>query len=420
MTAFPRTESLGPSGSPAVHPSLSPAQDQPLAPGLSAAPHPSDAARWATLLDRLDPDRLTDTFLALIGQVPGYSPSPLPHAEVVRSARRTFVSLVAGLRDGGLDDDTAIAHHVGVSRARAGIPLTSLMTAIRHDFSVLWEELIAVSEEADAELIVRHTGIVLRTVDQYVGQTQRAYVAERTRMDEEASSVRQGLIAALFQSPGPAGERVGRIAEQLGIPVAARYSVAVARGEEIAALRVFVSESERAGATVHTHHSGDSLAAFTHAAAPAGSRLAEIRAQLLTQRVGVAEAAALADVARAAATAGSLAALLGPEEHGAMTWTRGWARLAGRHLLDAGTPAIADVHAALAGCGPAERARLEEAARSYLVTGSIGESAAQLFCHRNTLANRLRRFAELTGVDPLVPEQAARLVVGWAAPPPSA
>ncbi|MGO3280856.1 MAG: helix-turn-helix domain-containing protein, partial [Brevibacterium aurantiacum] len=40
--------------------------------------------------------------------------------------------------------------------------------------------------------------------------------------------------------------------------------------------------------------------------------------------------------------------------------------------------------------------------------------AAELFCHRNTVANRLRRFADLTGVDPMIPAEAARLVVGWA------
>ncbi len=97
-----------------------------------------------------------------------------------------------------------------------------------------------------------------------------------------------------------------------------------------------------------------------------------------------------------------------------MTWSRGWARLAARSLLDAGSPILADVHDALARCTPAERVRLEEAVRRYLDTGSIGAAAEALYCHRNTLANRLRRFADLTGVDPLVPADAARLVVGWA------
>ena len=54
-----------------------------------------------------------------------------------------------------------------------------------------------------------------------------------------------------------------------------------------------------------------------------------------------------------------------------------------------------------------------EAVQTYLSTGSIAESAARLYCHRNTLMNRLRRFTELTGIDPTVPAQAARLVVAW-------
>jgi DNA-binding PucR family transcriptional regulator len=68
---------------------------------------------------------------------------------------------------------------------------------------------------------------------------------------------------------------------------------------------------------------------------------------------------------------------------------------------------------ALADCGRVERERLIEAVRAYLASGSIGASAAELFCHRNTVANRLRRFSELTGVDPMIPAEAARLVVGW-------
>jgi DNA-binding PucR family transcriptional regulator len=67
----------------------------------------------------------------------------------------------------------------------------------------------------------------------------------------------------------------------------------------------------------------------------------------------------------------------------------------------------------LAKCSATERRRLTESARAYLRTGSISTAAEELFCHRNTLMNRLKRFAELTGVDPTIPEQAAQLVVGW-------
>lgn len=382
---------------------------------LSDTPQPDDRGRWLELLDRLDLDQLTETFLGLVGSVPGYDPPPIPRSELRRTGRLSFKALVDGLRAGGFDDAITIAADVGVSRARAGIPITSLMTAIRHDFTVLWEALTRVAEADDAELLVRHTGIVLRTVDEYVGQTQRAYVAERERMREEEASVRQGLIASLFQEPQPAGPHLHSIAHELGIPPEAPLVVLAATDRDIAPLRVAISEIERAGGRVHTHHLGDTLVAFARQLDLPGSRLEELGRQLLELRVGVVIAATgIAELRRSATTASELAHLFAPDEEGAMTWSRGWARLAARSLLVSGRPILADVQPALERCGEAERTRLEEAVRSYLRTGSVSESAAELFCHRNTLTNRLRRFADLTGIDPTVPEQSARLVVGWA------
>ena len=382
---------------------------------LSDTPDPGDRTRWLELLDRLDPKALTDTFLSLVAAVPGYDPAPIPGAELRRTALLSFLTLIEGLRAGGFDGPIGIATDVGVSRARAGVPLPSLMTAIRHDFTVLWEALTRVAETDDAELIVRHTGIVLRTVDEYVGQTQRAYVAERERMREEQASVRQGLIASLFQEPQPAERHIRTVATELGLPYGAPLVVIAAAADDIAPMRVAVSELERAGTRVHTHHLGDALIAFTRQVELPGSRIETLVERLLELRIGVVVAVSgIAELRRSAATARELAHLFEPGEEGAMTWGRGWARLAARSLHAAGRPVLADVQSALAQSGAAERTRLEEAARSYLRTGSIGASAAELFCHRNTLANRLRRFAELTGVDPTIPEQAARLVVGWA------
>ena len=381
---------------------------------LRDQPLPGDRKRWIELLEALDLDELTDRFMSRVVSVSGYDPAPIPVSELKRTGLLSFRSLVEGLRAGGFEGQVAISTEVGVSRARAGIPLEALMTAIRHDFNVLWEALTRVATQDDAELVIRHTGIVLSTVDDYVSQVQQAYVAEQQRMREEQSSVRQGLIAGLFQDLHPTDERLATIASGLGIDPDGPLLVVAATGEDTPALRVLVSDHERAGGTMFTHHLGDVLIAFTRSSELAGSRLAAIERRLGEARVGLVEATGIASLRRSALTASDLAQLLTADEVGAMTWERGWARLAARALNAAGNSIVTDVERALAVCGVAERERLVEAVRTYLRTGSIGTSAGELFCHRNTVANRLRRFAELTGVDPMIPAEAARLVVGWA------
>ncbi|MHA3685390.1 helix-turn-helix domain-containing protein [Leucobacter sp. HY1910] len=382
---------------------------------LRGVPETGDTPRWHELLDQLDAETLTETFVSRLSTVPDYAPLPVPAAEVRRTGRLSFEALIHGLKDGGFTAPVAVASDVGVSRARAGIPLTSLMTAIRLDFSVLWEGLTQIAQKADAELVIRHTGIVLQTVDDYAGQTQQAYAAERQRMNDEASSVRQGLIASLFQGPPPPTDRLAFIAKELGFVANEPLIVIAATEDDVPALRVFVAECTRAGAVVHTHHLGDALVAFTRSRRLPGSRLDDLRSRLYDMRVGIAVAEEGFNELRQVGTdARDLAYLLSPHEHGAMTWERGWARLAAQQLAASGHGILTDVNRALESTGSAERSRLEESVRSYLATGSVGDSAAELYCHRNTLTNRLRRFAELTGVDPTVPEQAARLVVGWA------
>ena len=391
---------------------------------LRDRPEPGDERRWLELLDALDLEELTDRFMTRVVTVSGYDPAPIPVSELRRTGRLSFSTLIEGLRAGGFDGPVAVSTEVGVSRARAGIPLEALMTAIRHDFNVLWEVLTRVANQEDAELVIRHTGIVLSTVDEYVSQVQQAYTAERTRMRAEEDSVHAGLIASLFDDPDPTSERLSRIATGLGLDVDSPLLVVAATGDDVRALRVIISDHVRAGGTMFTHHLGEVLIAFTQVwgnGDPAtsvrggGGQASEALARRIAEaRVGSVRAESIGTLRRSALTARDLADVITPDETSAMTWRRGWARLAARSLNAAGNPILVDVESALAACGPVERERLVEAVRAYLASGSIGASAGQLFCHRNTVANRLRRFAELTGVDPMIPAEAARLVVGWA------
>jgi DNA-binding PucR family transcriptional regulator len=59
--------------------------------------------------------------------------------------------------------------------------------------------------------------------------------------------------------------------------------------------------------------------------------------------------------------------------------------------------------------------RIIETVEAYIATGSIAETAAQVYCHRNTVVNRLRIFRRSTGYDVTVPRHAAAVTLALAA-----
>lgn len=382
-----------------------------------AFPVLSDSSRWTALLDRLDSDALTDLFIERIQLVDGYDPPRIPLAEIRRTGRLSFDALIHGLRssEDRPDERIQVATDVGVSRARAGVPVESLMTAVRLDFSILWSALLDLAAEEDSALLVRHTARVWHTVDNYARQTQVAHAEESQRIHNEQYSVRQGLVAVLFQDPEPTEELLRHVARDLGLDPEAPLVVVAAVDGGIAELRVLLASAARSGATTFTHHLGNALIAFWAEEHREGLPLAELTAQAAGLRLGlVARRQGLLSLRADAGSAVELAHLLGPEETLALTPARGWARLARRRLSESGFVVGTEITAALATCTETERTRLLEAIRSYLKTGNVNASAAELFCHRNTVTNRLHRFEELTGIDVTVPEQSARLVVGWA------
>lgn len=391
----------------------------PSVPQSAVCENPADATRWHTLLRQLSVQRLTDTFIGKLLTLPDYSDAPLPLSEIRRTGAASFHALIQSLRHDVDAEQLAaerfrIANDVGVSRARAGVPIESLMTAVRLDFSVLWAELRGLANATDSDLLVRHTESVWLMVDSYAAQVQTTYMAEQQRMQDEASSVRQGHIAAIFGQTSPTAERLALISASLGVDQDEPMNIAVAVGEEVAGLRVAVAFAAQHGHEIFTHPLSDGLVAFWAAAQPPGSVLREAAARIRNLRCGMVESAGgVASLAPAARIARDLADQLHDDDQGALTLQQAWARIARTRLAESGIPVAADVDTALAGCGTAERLRLVDAVKSYLATGSVAESSRRLFCHRNTVMNRLRRFADLTGVDVMVPDQAARLVVAW-------
>ncbi|WP_405689146.1 helix-turn-helix domain-containing protein [Streptomyces sp. NBC_00057] len=94
--------------------------------------------------------------------------------------------------------------------------------------------------------------------------------------------------------------------------------------------------------------------------------------------------------------------------------TSSWLDVLVRRAGDFGTDLAADVLGGLDGPGVSatEAARLLETVTEHLRgSGSIADTAAALYCHRNTVQHRFARFHELTGRDVRRPDDAALVAV---------
>ncbi|MFJ4171243.1 PucR family transcriptional regulator [Paenarthrobacter sp. NPDC089714] len=392
--------------------------------------------RWTELVDQLDGrlDELARAFTARVREIPEYGESQVTIQEITETARGTFRRLIRGLKNGTTDSSDGLldfASDLGSKRARAGIPPESLTSAVRLDFSILWAELLEIAKPEDAILLASRVDQVWRVVDEFATRTHTSYLTERVRMAQEESSIQREFIARLFNQSTPSLETSAQVASALGINPESRFALVAASGEPGARLRAAVSQfgsSQHARQRLFAHESGGNTYVFW-TLPPLRSRAPENRGELhgpdaerhqlppgvVDVPCGyVPEVLGLRALPAAARTAESLAALLRPRDAGPLSADSAWARLAQQNLQDAGLDLAAELEEALAECKGGERERLLETVRNYLTTGNVTLTSEQLFCHRNTILNRLNRFQELTGIDLAVPVSAARLVVAWA------
>ncbi len=102
---------------------------------------------------------------------------------------------------------------------------------------------------------------------------------------------------------------------------------------------------------------------------------------------------------------------------GLQTVDEAWMRISAE-LLEQTLPGFCTtVRDSLGSCTDHERQRLLQVAESYARTGSIKETAEELYCHRNTVVNRLHSLQQVIGLDLAVPAQAARALIALSSIP---
>ncbi|WP_405921082.1 PucR family transcriptional regulator [Streptomyces sp. NBC_00122] len=363
-------------------------------------------------------DRLADRTLA---EDPAYA-APLGRAALRERIHHDLRQAVEGLvrSSRGLPVELADARAAGTLRAELGLPLSPLLRSYRSGGRLLWAaltEAVASHDRAALPRLVPGATALWDVLDQMTDAASESYrrtEAARTDRDRER---RAALLDSLLDGAAtPAAPAAPEAAAQLGLPESGRFAVVVVAPDTAA------RAGERPGAGA-----GD-LRVLWRVRAEAETGLVELGHHPLESvrellaplgvRAGVSPVVeAPADLARAYRLA-VLALRTAPETGGPRT-----------ALLDEGLPgALVAGQAELAGrlrqvvLGPVLALPAED--RRLLLTtlgtwlacqGSTTFAAQRLYCHRNTVSNRLRRVEQLTGRSLSDPRQLVELALAHAA-----
>ncbi|AZK97758.1 helix-turn-helix domain-containing protein [Streptomyces tsukubensis] len=344
---------------------------------------------------------LVDGTLAELRTASAYYGDPvLAPPDLAESARDALDVFVGGLVDPERTDESGEhAWRTGLRRAADGVPLRAVLHAYRIGGVRLWEALVSlvVRERPErASALAFAASDVWRRVDRDTALLAEAHRRAAARLPDLA--VRRHLPVLRMLLRGHADPvHVSAFAVSLGLPAAGRYAVVLLAGPGAARTETDPVREIRDGvplywcpldgATAVVAHLGDrpELPAGLIAPGPAD------RGGVSTVVDGLAALGRgheLARLALAACPADGTLHRLGDRLSRAFAVAR--PDLAG---------AVADqVLGPLRTLDPAERAELLTTLAAWLDRGGSTRRAGELlYCHRNTVLNRLRRLERLTG-----------------------
>ncbi|MEV5609338.1 helix-turn-helix domain-containing protein [Streptomyces sp. NPDC052225] len=313
-------------------------------------------------------------------------------AEIRRSLRHSIDSLLDPARSRAAA--RACSARIGADRAASGVPLDAVLHAFRLGGALVWQSLVdevTLRHPEDAHLLVHLAADVWNFVDDHCACVADAYREAERELTWRRGNRRRLLAAALLDGAIRVAD-LPEAAAALGLPERGRYAVVVVAGGRGAppALPGAVRAVWQRGADTE-------LGIVALGDLDPGQLAAALR-ESATGRAGVSPAvdglAAVGTARRLAETALRISPAAG-----------------GTVLLDdelpaalvAGAPALGRilvdrVLGPLLALPPADATVLLDTLTAWLdCDGSAQRAATRLYCHRNTVLNRLRRCEQLTG-----------------------
>ncbi|OKJ71108.1 PucR family transcriptional regulator [Streptomyces sp. CB02460] len=300
------------------------------------------------------------------------------------------------------------SRRIGEVRAEQGVPLDAVLHAFRMGGAMVWQDLVdetARRHPEDIRLLVHVAADVWNFVDEHCGVVADAYRGAERRLAWRRENRHRLMTAALLDGTARVAD-LPDTAAALGLPEDGRYAVLALRDARRSPHGAAHPPLELPAGTEAVWHAGpEAEYAVLSLGRPGGAD----RADGLT---GLAAGLCVPPGARAGiGSAVDGLAAVGDARRLADTALRACPADGGTVLLDEHLPAALVVSSPGLGAALADRVlgpldRLDAADRDVLIDtltawfdadGSAPRAGARLYCHRNTVLNRLRRFEQLTG-----------------------
>lgn len=369
------------------------------------------------LLDRLGPlaDAACDGYVAT---EPSYRES-VPRDAIRQAAYDTMRLMLE--RIGGLEPSPELVGRdetIGAERARQGVPLEALVRASHRDFQLLWR---AIRDEAaayggcDETMLLDGVAPLWEAIDLQSTRLADGYRRAHEELARRDGERRDRLFDALLDGRGAEPELAREACAALGLPARGPYVMVVAsEGDDVAtfpALSVPTATLHRHGMRTAWRHRLEHSIGIVALGDGGAAGLIRTLVGPWCGRAGVSPPIAeLAEVPLAHKLADVASRTMVRTERGAVMLDE---RLP--EALVAGDQQLAErlVERVL---GPVlELPALESERLLTTLTalldcgGSVSEASARLYCHRNTVLQRMRRLEDLVGMSLREPRSVAQL-----------
>ncbi|MEW1887694.1 MULTISPECIES: helix-turn-helix domain-containing protein [unclassified Streptomyces] len=299
------------------------------------------------------------------------------------------------------------SRRIGEVRAEQGVPLDAVLHAFRMGGAMVWQDLVdetARRHPEDVRLLVHVAADVWNFVDEHCGLVADAYRGAERRLAWRRENRHRLMTAALLDGTARVAD-LPDTAAALGLPEDGRYAVLALRAARRSHGAAHPPLELPAGPDAVWHAGVEAEYAVLSLGRADGTDPADALAALAAGlRVPPGARAGIGSVVDGLAAVGDARRL-------ADTALRACPADGGTVLLDAHLPAALVVSSPVLGAALADRVlgpldRLDAADRDVLIDtltawfdadGSAPRAGARLYCHRNTVLNRLRRFEQLTG-----------------------